>query len=128
MAAATVTVNINEARLRDFLRGSGQPVDVFFTGLMNRVVNGAKRRCNVDTGRLRSAIVAESDSQAGQWTAAARTEYAQWVHDGRGPVYGNPVLVFTPKGSSTVVFARSVGPYAGNPFLRDALAEEVARL
>lgn len=128
MPAMTVRVDINEGKLREFLRGSGQPTDVFFTQFMNRVANTAKTRANVDTGRMRASIVVESDSAAGIWQVSARTEYAMYVHEGRGPIVGNPLLVFTPKGSNTVVFARRVGPYAGNPFLRDALAAEVARL
>lgn len=130
VSVASFTVKIDDAKMRDFLRGSGQPTDQFMMRLANRVVNGAKVRCNVDSGVLRNSIAAVSDSQSATWSVTARTHYARYVHEGRGPIEAAPgrVLAFTPKGGGAVVFTRRVGPYKGNPFLRDAMVAEVGRL
>jgi hypothetical protein len=55
---------------------------------------------------------------------------ARWIHDGTG-IYGprrTPIrptrakrLVFKPKGSKRIVFAKSVKGMKANPFLKDAL-------
>jgi len=108
----------------------------FMLLLGNRINNGATRRCNVDTGRLRAAMYYELTRNV-DFDAAVRignhTTYARWVHDGTGPhiIRPNPPRKFLRfPGRGGIVFARQVNHpgYAGNPFLLDAAREELARL
>lgn len=97
-----------------------------------RVESQAKRLCPVDTGRLRSSISTELEPRGRVIVATVGTnvKYAELIHEGTG-IYGprgTPItpkrgrfLVFTPKGSSDVVFARSVSGVRPVPFLRNAL-------
>lgn len=79
----------------------------------------------IDSGILRNSIATETTLQAGTVVGRveARTPYAKIVHEGRGPVFPvrRRVLRFQPKGSSTFVFAREVGPVQAVPYLTDAL-------
>ncbi len=73
----------------------------FMFRLGNRVLNNARARVNVDTGYLRSTGVVE---QSGETTSVAfRARYAAAVHNGHHS-------------------------YPGNPYLADALIEEMSRL
>ena len=104
--------------------------------LGNRIATNATRRCNVDTGRLRSSIHAEVDELAVLGVGVkvgSNVSYAIYVHEGTGPHIIRPrhrrFLRF-PGRTGGMVFARQVHHpgYRGNPFLRDAMVEEVARL
>ena len=108
----------------------------FMLRLGNRIQNNASRRCNVDTGRLRSSIYYELtrnvDFEA-DVRVGSRVNYARWVHEGTSPhiIRPHPPRQFLrfPGRGGTMVFARQVRHpgYKGNPFLRDAMREEVAR-
>lgn len=79
-------------------RSQTGPVAQYLTRLGNRVVNNAKSRANVDTGLMRSRIEFRLDSEGGQLVG--------------------------------IVAARteySVYVHAINPFLTDALADEIGR-
>jgi hypothetical protein len=113
------------------------------------VTNAAKALCPVDGGRLRASITYQLVVASGDLTARIGTnvEYARFVEEGTG-MYGphnqriypktgqymdvgtgvdrpgvhGGVLVFTPKGASAPVFARSTAGMRGRPYLRPALA------
>jgi hypothetical protein len=100
----------------------------------NRVLNGAKRRCPVDTGRLRSSIAKERIKVRGHtaYRVGTNVEYALDVHEGTG-IYGHrhavikpksaKFLVFTPRGSNVTVFAKQVRGVRPRPFLKEALQD-----
>jgi phage gpG-like protein len=100
--------------------------DILRRGL--KVQMQAKMLCPVDTGRLRSSITLRV--LADRVTVGTNVTYGLYVHEGTG-VYGHrhapiyPVrsryLVFTPKGETQPVFARSVRGMPARPFLREAL-------
>ena len=98
----------------------------------NRVLSAARRGAPVDRGTLRASLAVEF-TRVGDVPVArigSNLKYAMFVHEGTG-LYGpahTPIvprngryLVFTPRGSKTKVFAKSVRGMPGRPFLRDAL-------
>lgn len=129
-----MTIRLDAEALRDMLTG---PHGAVLGELMRRarlVENKAKQLCPVDTGRLRSSIHHdEAVTESGEPVARVYSDvqYAMWVHEGTG-IYGprgtriypknGRFLVFTPKGSSRKVFARSIAGMRGRPFLVDAMA------
>lgn len=123
---------VNSASLRAQIRNPGGDLTQWMLRLGYRIRDGAVIRCNVDSGRLRSSIsVTLGEDTTGIPTVRVGTdvEYAYWVHQGRGPVYpvqARALRWVTPNGQ--IVFARSAGPYAGNPFLVDALEAEIRAL
>ncbi|WP_280188863.1 MULTISPECIES: hypothetical protein [Nocardia] len=101
--------------------------------LGGRIVFNAKGRVNVRSGELRESIghnVTTEPSRA-RLLVFARARHAAYVHDGTRPHEIRPLnakaLRFEAGGR--VVFARRVWHpgYAGNPFLRDAVNEELGR-
>lgn len=99
-----------------------------------RLISGPPRR--VDSGRLRSSIgtsriikVFNGIPRRGA-RVGTNVRYARWVHDGTG-LYGprhrlitpttKQFLRFTPKGSTKVIFRRSVKGMRPNQFLKKAL-------
>lgn len=116
---------VNEAALRELLRGGNGPVVRHINQITRRAVNEAKRRCPVDTGLLRSSITGAVTVSATRVTGRIGTnvQYARYVHDGRGPIVPRRrrFLRFKPKGSNTFVYARRVGPQPANPFLLEGL-------
>jgi phage gpG-like protein len=125
-------VRIDDVALRRLLTHPGGQVlrDMWKKG--KRVESKAKRKCPVDHGRLRSSLHTEFVLRG--WAPFVRVgtnvRYAAWVHNGTG-IYGPSgkpivpkrakVLVFTPRGSSTIVFAKFVKGMKARPFLKDAL-------
>lgn len=80
----------------------------------------------VRTGHLRRSIamspaVFVGGAATGSWGTA--TPYARYVEEGRGPVVAGPgkVLRFVPKGSSTPIYRKRVGPARGRFMFRKAL-------
>lgn len=127
-------IRISTSALRRFYSANMGP---FMLRFGNRVANNATQRCNVDTGRLRSSIYYELTRNVNfesNVRVGSRVNYARWVHEGSGPhiIRPNPPRQFLrfPGRSGGMVFARQVNHpgYRGNPFLRDAAIEEVARL
>jgi phage gpG-like protein len=107
-----------------------------------RVEGAIKRRCPVDTGRLRSSITHSLGHGPAGLVAVVGTNvrYAGWVNRGTG-IYGphhTPIvpvhasmLRFKPRGSSNYVYARSVRGMPGRHFmalgLRDIYPSAVIR-
>lgn len=82
----------------------------------------------VRTGHLRRSIAMSPATFAGgaatgSWGTA--TPYARWIEEGRGPVVASPgkVLRFIPKGSSTPIYRKRVGPARGHFMFKKALAK-----
>lgn len=105
MSSATYTFTENRRGTDRLLRDPDGPTGQAITRLGNRVVNRAKGYANVDTGNMRSRIEfrLERDGNDLLGIVAARTDYSYWVHEGNGY-------------------------YEGNPFLTDALADEITSL
>lgn len=98
-----------------------------------RIVANAKRRVNVRSGALKRSI-GHSVSRRGplvRLLVFARARHARFVHDGTRPHVIRPrnarALRFEVGGR--IVFAQRVNHpgYKGNPFLRDAVREELTR-
>lgn len=128
------TWKFNEAGLNELLRGSNGGVMRDFNRRADAVVNGAKRRCPVNTGRLRASITKEVtiDKNAPVARIGTNVKYGIFIHSGTG-IYGPthaPIrprtakfLVFTPRGSHVRVFAKQVKGVKSHPFLVDALQD-----
>lgn len=91
-----------------------------------RVQSGAKRRCPVDTGRLRQSIRYRigQDGKGLYAEVGSDLEYAAAVHNGHGditPVNGRFLHFFAKDG--TEVFTLHVRATKGVPFLKDALQD-----
>lgn len=102
--------------------------------LGHRIVINARRRVNVGTGELRDSI-GRRVSTGGRHvslTVFATARHARYVHDGTRAHAIVPLnakaLRFAMGGRS--VFARRVWHpgYGGNPFLTDAIVDELERL
>lgn len=128
----TIRVKLDESVInREMRTSSGMTARGLFR-TATQVEAVAKRLAPVDTGRLRSSIQKRVVSRGGRVTAevTASVKYAAFIHEGTG-IYGprrKPItarggafLVFTPRGASQPVFARSVRGIRPRPFLRDAL-------
>lgn len=84
-----------------------------------------KAETPVRTGHLRRSITMKPATFAGgvvsgSWGTA--TPYGPMVEEGRGPVVASPgkVLRFIPKGSTTPVYRKRVGPARGHFMFRNA--------
>lgn len=134
MTTVTFRWDPNKQAIDDLLRGDNGAAAAEVDRRGTLVLNGAKRRCPVDSGRLRSSLTKESFVEAGTPVCRVGTnlKYATYVHEGTG-IYGpkhTPIvprngrfLVFTPRGSSVTVFARQVRGVPPRPFLREALED-----
>jgi hypothetical protein len=119
-----MTAVIDHAAVAGLWDTPGSPVarDLLRKGLL--VESRGKELCPVDRGRLRSSITTELSFDGGLpvVTIRARTNYAIYVHEGRGPIDVSPrVLRFRPKGQLQFIYRPRVSAAAGQPFLRDAL-------
>lgn len=140
MGSSRVYHRLDKAAVARLLTSEQGPVarDLMRRGLRvetrakaNLAGSGGPRRIN--TGRLRSSVTTTLVRVAGAPAVrvGSDVDYAVLIHNGTG-IYGpsgSPIrprsgrfLVFTPKGSSTVVFARQVRGMEPNPFLTNALA------
>lgn len=130
---ATVRIKVT-ANLRKAL---GPEIDREMNRRATRVYNGAKRRCPVDTGRLRASIFKRRIVRGGVpvYIIGTNAEHGLYVHEGTG-IYGprgrpiRPVrgrfLVFDVRGAggrATTVFARQVRGMPPRPFLKEALQD-----
>lgn len=143
MASSSVDV----AAIRRMVNSPSGGVWRFMFRLGYRIRNNASVRCNVDTGRLRASLFVVM-LPGPTVRVGSDVTYAVYVHEGTAPHVIVPVraraLRFTtaagvttgPRGGIRsrsergVVFAKRVNHpgYRGNPFLRDAMVEEVGRL
>lgn len=128
--AARVEVTFNASALRSLaIQGSEDELRV----RANRVLSRARSLAPVDKGTLRASLaVTFARSPAGEPVAriGSNLPYAIWVEQGTG-IYGpsgSPItprngryLVFTPRGATKPVFARSVRGRRATPFLTPAL-------
>ena len=129
--AAKASVRIDQAALRRLLTSQQGPVAAELTRRAIRVQNDAKRRCPVDTGRLRSSVSHELRQSTRGLLARVGTNvsYALDVHEGTG-IYGPrrrpirpkraKVLRFKGRGGR-IVYTKQVKGMRPRPFLRDAL-------
>lgn len=123
----------NPAGLAELLLSPVGAVAVDLQRKVMKVEAGAKRRCPVDKGRLRSSIrgTVERDGNGMFGKVGTEVEYAAAVHDGhkaftvtsrRGP---GTALAFSDGGGGTVFVSYpntvTIPASKGNPFLRDAL-------
>lgn len=138
MAVVRVHHRLNPAGIAAVFDSDKIANNMFVRGLL--VESAAKRRLaapprRIDTGRLRSSIhTSRIVVFIGYPRRGARVgtgvKYGIYVHSGTG-IYGpfhRPItpktktyLKFTPKGTTKVVFARSVRGMKRNQFLKDAL-------
>lgn len=127
MATGSVKIVIDESRI----------TELAYVGFINRAAEAAAKvvrdyaRANlimhkaVDTGKLLESITIQDRTrgQFANYRVGPTVDYAEYVEEGRGPVY--PVkakaLRFKPKGSSKYVFAKKVGPAKGIHFMRGAV-------
>jgi Bacteriophage HK97-gp10, putative tail-component len=130
--ASTITHHLNDRSVRELLHGTHGAVarDMYRRG--QRVKTRAQQLCPVDTGRLRASIYVHVVVVHGEPSVEVGTKvnYARYVMRGTGlygphhhvivPTHGK-VLVFRPRGSANVVFARSVKGSPPHPFLQLAL-------
>lgn len=82
------------------------------------------KKGRVNTGAMRDAYVVEQSGPM-EYIVSNEMRYHWWQERGRRGFSAQPgkFLRFKPKGSSTFVFAKHVGPVAPGRFLEDALAE-----
>jgi hypothetical protein len=92
-----------------------------------RIRDRAIVNCNVDTGRLRSSLQVVMTPEPSV-RVGTDVEYARWVHEGRGEVLPVTAQALHWVGPTGEVFTKRSRPYAGNPFLRDALESELRDL
>lgn len=105
------------------------------TALGGRIDTNARRRVNVRTGELSSSIghrVYRSGNRV-VLRESATARHAKYVHDGTGPHEirarnAKALRFYWPRAGRVVYFARVQHPgYKGNPFLRNAITEEIAK-
>jgi len=99
--------------------------------LANRILNNASERCNVDNGTLRASLHIEPGDVS--FRVGSSLPYARAVHEGSRPHViraKRPGKMLRFAGAGGVVFRQQVNHpgYRGNPFLADALREEIGRL
>ncbi len=117
---------------RESIIDSLRPAMSRFVG---RVGSTARRDAPIDTGKLASSIHTQV-RRDGTGEVELTAHYAVWVTGGTG-LYGPhhtrivprraPFLVFKPKGSPRTIYARSVRGQEPQPFLVNALNEELGR-
>jgi hypothetical protein len=127
---ATVRLNLDQAKVRELLRGPNGPVGLHVHDLTRRVYNQAKvdrAYVPVDTGRLRNSHrhTLDVDSQGVVGMVGATAEYAEAVHEGTtgGPVTVKQHTRRHPRtGKAYVVrsHTRMTRPRRGNPWLTRA--------
>lgn len=104
--------------------------------LGDRIVRNAKRRSPVRTGNLRSSITHRTTLEVGtrvRLSVSANARYAGWVHNGTAPHVirarrAKALHFYWPRVGGWV-FRKSVNHpgNAANPFLQDAVDEELNR-
>lgn len=129
-----VTMQLSDTAMRRSLKGPGGAEARTVLARAKRVEAAAKRRVQVDTGRLRASIHTELRSVSGVTIARVGTDvaYARAVHAGTG-IYGprhSPirpvtakVLIWRPRGGARIIVARQVRGQPGSKFLSEALKD-----
>lgn len=84
---------VNRVALRELLLGNSGPVARDLSLKAQRVTNAAKRRCPVDTSRLRSSIRFTVISEGARLYALVGSDlhYALFVHEGTRPHWPPPL-------------------------------------
>ena len=138
MGHVTVHHVYNAARMQAILKNptGGLAKDMVKRGIRVQTkarLNLQRHPRRIDTGLLRASIQVQLIYFRGYPAVRVGSdlEYAIFVHEGTG-IYGprhhlitpkhGKFLVFQPKGSAHLVFARSVKGMTPNPFLADALS------
>lgn len=124
----------NPRAIAELLVGSRGDVALDLTRKCIRVQSGAKRRCPVDTGRLRSSIrwTLGRDGKGLFGRVGTEVEYAYFVHEGHGPYEvgstRGPGTALRFESGGDVVYVSfpntvSIPAMEGRPFLKDALRD-----
>lgn len=94
MATTSTTVVLNPAAVHEMLNSRRGPVGKDLTKKAIKVTSGAKRRCPVKTGRLRSSIRWDlmEDGKGLFARVGTEVEYAAAVHNGTRGRKGQPFL------------------------------------
>lgn len=89
-----VTIKLDDAALNSVLVSISGDVSRYMLRLGIKVQSAARRRCPVDTGRLRSSIgVTQKETAQGAVTSiGTNVEYALYVHEGTRFQQGRPFL------------------------------------
>lgn len=98
-------------------------VERYVRGLTRDVARLARSTVPRRSGELRRAHRTEVSTSGGRTVGRviADTDYAVFVHEGRGPVRARPGGVLGPLPPPYPRFVRRVGPAQGQPWLFDAL-------
>jgi hypothetical protein len=114
VAGVAYRVTVNEAELRRFLTSPDGPVVMHVREIGQRVVNDARRRAPVDTGRLRASIQLAIQTHGMRITCriGSNLQYAVWVHEGTG-IFGPDHRVIRPLTARVLVFPARGGGSAG---------------
>lgn len=124
-------IKLNEQALRTLLTGPAGPVMQQINTVLRQTANAARANAPADTGQLRASI--KEDIQVTGLTIIARVyadaphaiyqERGTGVYAGRGPITPKrgKYLVFKPKGSKQMVFARKVRGTPATHFLLKAI-------
>jgi phage gpG-like protein len=134
LAVPVTTRVIDTPALNQMLRGRDGVVVRTLLARALRVETGAKRRVKADTGRLRQSITHEIVQTAQGPTARVGTnvKYSLAVHNGTG-IYGPSAQRIRPQHAGVLRFTRggqvyfraSVRGQRPNPFLKDAIEQEL---
>lgn len=93
---ANMEVQFDDAQMFALLQTESGPVGRYLFATGKRVEGAAKRKVNVDTGRLRSSITTALFKVPYDPYLACRVgtdvEYATYVHEGTWKMFGNPYL------------------------------------
>lgn len=122
-------VILDPVAIRELLTSKDGPVGVDLQRRVLRVTNAAKKKCNVNTGRLRSSIRGSisSDAKGLVGTVGTDLDYALYVHNGtkahRIEAKGDHPLHWSGAGGDAFAWYVDHPGYKGNPFLTDALKE-----
>lgn len=100
-----------------------------------RIITNARGRVNVRSGELRDSLGhrAWSEGPQARLRVFATARHAKFVHDGTRaheirPRYARALRFYWPRAGRVVFRQRVWHPgYEGNPFLRDAIREELNR-
>jgi hypothetical protein len=123
--------HVDDAAIRRYINGNDEPVQKDLRGRAQRVLAGARARCPVDTGRLKSSLKLTHEAGLGgnmQWRVGSDLSYALMVHEGTRPHLIHPRLRRTLRfrdGGRTIYATVVMHPGTrAQPFLTEALWAE----
>jgi len=122
---AKVRITTNQSAINALVTNPRSPVYQQAARIGVTCATVAKIKVGVDTGRLRQSIQDELIPRPPKLTVrvSAPVNYAKVHHEGHGVIRPRRKKVLAWKEGGKTVFAKRVGPVAGNPFLVDAVEE-----